>query len=84
MPPIKKIHKGMRASHTHRKHTPIMSGAEQGAMGAAYAAKKGETPVSELGGVSKEIYKSMPKAELKRHLVESGGKKLPWKVRKKK
>jgi len=65
---------------THRKHTPIMSGAEQGAMGVAYAAKKGEIPVSKLKGPSKEMYESMPRAELKRHLKESKGKDLPYKV----
>ena len=63
----------------HRKHTPIKSEAQRGAMGAAYAAKKGKIPVSKLRGVSKEMYKSMPAAELKRHLEESGRKKLPKK-----
>ncbi len=64
-------------SKSGRKHTPIMSGKEQGAMGIAYSAKKGETPVSKLRGPAKEMYKSMPKVELKRHLVESKGKSLP-------
>lgn len=68
----------------HRKHTPIMSKSEQGAMGVAYSAKKGEIPVSELRGPAKEMYESMPEAELKRHLEESAGKKLPHKVKKKK
>jgi len=67
-----------------RKHTPITSEAEQGAMGAAYAAKKSKKPVSELGGPAKEIYKSMSKAELRRHLKEAGGKNLPKKVKKRK
>ena len=31
-----------------RKHTPIVSEAQRGAMGIAYAAKKGEVPVSKL------------------------------------
>jgi len=66
-----------------RKHTPITSQAEQGAMGAAYSAKKGETPVSELGGVARQMYKSMTKGDLRSHLIESGGKKLPKKVKKK-
>ena len=68
----------------HRKHTPIVSTAQRGAMGAAYAAKKGETPVSELGGVAKEMYESMKQGDLRSHLIESGGKKLPKKVKKKK
>jgi hypothetical protein len=65
-----------------RKHTPITSGAERGAMGIAYAAKKGKTPVSELGGVAKQMYESMTQSDLRSHLIESGGKKLPHKVRK--
>lgn len=63
----------------HRPHTPITTTAQQGAMGAAYAALKGEKPMSELGGASREIAKSMSKADLKSHLEESGGKKLPVK-----
>lgn len=60
-----------------RKHTPITSQAQQSAMGVAYAAKKGEISMSELKGPAKEMVKSMPKAELKRHLKESKGKSLP-------
>ena len=67
---------------SHRKHTPIVSEAQRGAMGAAYAAKKGEIPMSELRGVSKKMAKSMPAAELRRHLKESKGKKLVSKVKK--
>ena len=52
-------------------------------MGAAYAAKRGKIPKSKLKGPAREIAKSMPKAELKRHLKESKGKKLPQKVAKK-
>jgi hypothetical protein len=63
-----------------RKHTPITSEAQQGAMGIAYAAKKGKVSASKLGGPAKEMFKSMPQAELKRHLVESKGKELPQKV----
>jgi len=37
---------------------------QQQAAGAALAAKKGETPVSELQGASKEMYDSMTKKEL--------------------
>ena len=54
----------------HRPHTPITSKAQRGAMGAAYAAKKGSMPMSELKGPARDIAKSMPKAELKRHLQE--------------
>lgn len=46
-------------------------------MGIAYAAKKGEISPSELKSPAKQMYKSMPEAELKRHLKESKGKKLP-------
>lgn len=63
-----------------RKHTPIISDVERGAMGVAYAAKKGEIPVSKLRGPSKEMFKNMPKEELKRHLKESKGKDLPHRV----
>ena len=63
----------------HRKHTPITSKAQQGAMGAAYSAKKGKTPVSKLFGPSLQMYKGMSGTELKSHLQESGGKKLPKK-----
>ena len=62
-----------------RKHTPITSKAQQGAMGAAYAAKKGEMPKSKLRGPARGIAKSMPKTELKSHLEESKGKRLPEK-----
>ena len=66
-----------------RKHTPIVSKAQRGAMGVAYAAKRGKIPKSKLKGPAREMAKSMPKAELKRHLKESKGKKLPQKVAKK-
>ena len=66
-----------------RKHTPIVSKAQRGAMGAAYAAKRGKIPKSKLKGPAREMAKSMPKAELRRHLKESKGKKLPQKVAKK-
>ena len=65
----------------HRKHTPIVSEAQRGAMGVAYAAKKGKIPVSELKGPAKEMHASMPKKELRSHLKEAGGKDLPKKVR---
>lgn len=68
----------------HRKHTPIVSKRQQRAMGVAYAARKGEIAVSELRGVALQMYRSMPKAELERHLEESKGKRLPLRVKKKK
>ena len=64
-----------------RKHTPIVSRKQRGAMGSAYGAKKvgkgkpSRTPVS--------IW-NMPAAQLRSHLKESKGKKLPKKVRRKK
>lgn len=60
-----------------RKHTPIVSEAQRGAMGAAYATKKGQIPKRKLKGPAKEILKGMTRVELKRHLKESKGKKLP-------
>lgn len=60
-----------------RPHTPITSGSQQGAMGVAYAALKGDIPISELGGPAQDIAKSMSKADLRSHLIESGGKSLP-------
>ena len=65
----------------HRAHTPITSEAQRGAMGAAYSALKGETPMSELGGPAREMAKTMPQAELKSHLQEAGDKNLPAKKR---
>ena len=57
----------------HKKHTPIKSKAQRGLFGAELkrkrAGKKGRTKMS--------------KAELRRHLKESKGKKLPKRVRKK-
>ena len=67
----------------HRKHTPIVSEAQRGAMGAAYAAKTGEIPVSELFGPAKKMFKGMSKAELRRHLKESRGKRLAAKKKRK-
>ena len=69
-------------SGSHRAHTPIVSQAQRRAMGVAYAAKKGEIPMSKLKGPAKQMAKSMPAAELKRHLKESKGKKLVAKVKK--
>ncbi|MEX2738585.1 MAG: hypothetical protein Q6356_005895 [Candidatus Wukongarchaeota archaeon] len=54
-------------SGKHRKHTPIVSEAQQGFFGAEYARKK----------AGKKGKTGMSKAELRRHLKESKGKKLP-------
>lgn len=43
---------------------PAESKAQQKAAGAALAAKRGETKVSELQGASKEMYDEMSEAEL--------------------
>jgi len=43
---------------------PAKSKAQQMAAGAALAAKRGETKVSELQGASREMYDSMSEAEL--------------------
>lgn len=72
----------MTTKKCRKAHTPIVSEAQRGAMGAAYAAKSGKMPMSELFGPAKEMVKSMPKAELKRHLKEAGGKDLPKRVKK--
>lgn len=66
-----------------RKHTPFTSKSQTGAGGVAYAAKKKKIPVSKLGPAAKKMYESMSKAELKRHLHEAKGKKLPQRVKKK-
>ena len=51
----------------HRKHTPIVSEAQQGFMGAELARKH----------AGKEGKTGMSEAQLARHLEESAGKKLP-------
>jgi hypothetical protein len=43
---------------------PAKSAAQQKAAGAALAAKRGETPVSELKGASKSMYESMTEKQL--------------------
>lgn len=51
----------------HRKHTPIVTEAQRGFFGAELGRlREGEARVTE-----------MPEAELKRHLKEAKGKKLP-------
>lgn len=57
-----------------RKHTPIVSERQRKFFGAEYARKK----AGEKGRTK------MSKAELKRHLKEAEGKKLPKKAKKKK
>jgi hypothetical protein len=56
-----------------RKHTAIVSKAQRGLMGAEYARRK-------TG--KKAQMPSMTTAELRSHLKESKGKKLPKKVKK--
>lgn len=74
---------GKHCGKKGRKHTPIVSKKQRGAMGVAYAAKKGKRIKGGLRGPAKEMKKSMSKVELRRHLKESKGKKLPKKVKKK-
>jgi len=68
----------------HRKHTPIVSEAQRRAMGVAYAAKKGQIPVRKLREPAKTMYQEMSEAELKKHLEEAKGKRLPKRVKRKK
>jgi hypothetical protein len=56
----------------HRKHTPIVSKAQRGLFGAEYAKRK--------AGKRPKI-PSITRAELKSHLKESRGKKLPKRTR---
>lgn len=59
----------------HRKHTPVVSEAQRGFMGAELARKR----------AGKQTKTKMSEAELSRHLEESAGKKLPArKLRRKK
>jgi len=55
---------------------PAQSKAQQRAAGAALAAKRGETKVSELQGASKEMYDSMSEDELE-DLASTDRKHLP-------
>jgi len=60
-------------SGSKRKHTPIVSEAQQGKFGAELSRRrKGEK--SQMKGITEK--------ELENHLEESGGKKLPKKVKK--
>lgn len=59
---------GVGCGKSKRKHTPIVSEKQQGFFGAEYARRKaGEE--GRMPGITK--------AELKSHLEESAGKKLP-------
>jgi len=55
---------------------PAKSKAQQKAAGAALAAKRGETKVSDLQGASKEMYDTMSEAQLAEY-AETDRKNLP-------
>ena len=55
-----------------RKHTPIVSKAQQGFFGAELARLR----------AGKATQTEMSEQELREHLIESGGKKLPKRVKK--
>jgi hypothetical protein len=57
----------------HRKHTPIVSKKQQGLFGAEYRRRKAG---------KKPRMKGITTAELRSHLKESRGKKLPTKKKK--
>lgn len=59
----------------HRKHTPIVSEAQQGKFGAELARRR--------AGKARRM-KGITTAELEEHLRESKGKDLPKKAKKKK
>lgn len=62
-----------------KKHTPIVSSKQQGAFGSAYGAKKaGKGKPSKTPSAIWDIFTT----DLKSHLKESKGKKLPRKVKK--
>ncbi len=58
---------------SHRKHTPIVSEAQRGKFGAEYARRKAG---------KKGRMKGITTIELKSHLEESKGKKLPRRSKK--
>jgi len=60
-------------SGKHRKHTEITSEKQRGKFGAEYARKKAG---------KKGTMPGITKAELKSHLKEAGGKKLPKRAKK--
>jgi hypothetical protein len=55
---------------------PATSKAQQRAAGAALSAKRGETPVDELRGASRDMYDSMSEQELE-EFAETKRKGLP-------
>ena len=55
---------------------PAVSQAQQRAAGAALAAKRGEIPVKELKGPSRDMYKSMSETELER-MASAKSSRLP-------
>lgn len=57
-----------------KRHTPVVSKKQRGFFGAEYARKK----------AGKKTRTKMTRAELKRHLRESKGKKLPARSKRKK
>jgi hypothetical protein len=65
-------------SQLRRPAMPAKSKAQQKAAGAALSAKRGETPVSELQGASREMYDSMTEQELD-DLASTRHKGLPRK-----
>jgi hypothetical protein len=66
--------------HCSRTHTPLVSESQRRAVGIAYAAKKGTISSEQLRGPAREIFKSMPRAQMRAHLKESKGKELPYKM----
>lgn len=65
---------GKAKKKKHRKHTPIVSKAQQGKFGAELARRRAG---------KKSRMSSITTKELERHLEESKGKKLPKRVKKK-
>lgn len=60
---------------------PAKSKAQQKAAGAALSAKRGETPVADLQGASRDMYDSMSERQLK-EFAETPRKGMPEHVRK--
>jgi hypothetical protein len=58
---------------------PARSKAQQRAAGAALSAKRGETPVSELQGASRDMYDSMSEQELE-EFAETRRRGLPERI----
>jgi len=66
------VGRGRKDSQHHRKHTPIVSKAQQGFFGAELARLR----------AGKATQTEMSEQELREHLIENGGKKLPKRVKK--